>query len=437
MSQEILLKFFEISLIDLKGDDSKLDKLRATIKDLSATLSKSPAMTAAFTAVAADPDVASSDATIEYTMSALRKQWQTVANLYPAKPVAILRAMLLDAVIQSARGNDAIAVAFVNTARNALPYVESADERPIWLAAVENIEEKVDARAEAEWATPETISVSPLVFSAPAPQEVKTKAPSFDTASLTEKVSQAVMYTNHGGKNPHHIQNNAQAWAQEYSNKLSAAIGEEVDAVLKSLKPEKVDFAGPLIALADAVTAHVYQALTAFSGATSGLQRRTNLLWWKEALYSPSVHASYRELPLFQAAALMALDLHNQVPIFSPASVSAFLKEAIRSLPADGTDSQCDALALLQEARTQDSLAPLRKVAAALSTAPASRGPLLSLIGHPSEPPDLDAEALYAFGGIKGTAIMTPATWGTHIFRELQAARATSVSVHKRAKKKD
>ena len=437
MSQEILLKFFEINLIDLKGDDSKLDKLRATVRDLSATLTKSPARAAIFTSAAADPDVSSLDVTIEEAMSALRKQWETVANLYPTKPVAILRAMLLDAVVQAAKGNDAIAVAFVNTARNALPYVESADERPIWVTAVEEIEQKVDACAEAVWATPETISIAPLVFSPPAPQKVKTEVPSFDVESLQKKALRAAQFSNSGGANPHHIQNSPLPWAQEYSTRLSTAIGEEVDAVLEALKPEKIDLAGPLTALSNAVTAHVDQALTAFSGATSGLQRRTNLLWWKEALYSPSAHASYRDLPVFHAAALMALDLHDQVPVFSPASVSAFLKEAIRLLPANGADAQRDALALVQEVRTQDTMAPLRKVASTLSAAPTGRGPLLALIGHPTEPSGLDAETLYALGGIKGTATMSPATWGTHIFRELQAARATSASVPKRAKKKD
>lgn len=74
MEQEFLLRFFEIRAIDLKGDDSKLGKLRSTAKDLSATLRKAPSKTASFTMVAADPNIAATDPTVEEAMTSLRKQ---------------------------------------------------------------------------------------------------------------------------------------------------------------------------------------------------------------------------------------------------------------------------------------------------------------------------------------------------------------------------
>lgn len=83
---------------------------------------------------------------------------------------------------------------------------------------------------------------------------------------------------------------------------MSVAIAEALDGMAEVLAPVPVDLSGPLSTLAKAVAAHVDKALTSFSGATAGLQRRTNLLWWKEALYSPSVHASYLDLPPFEAS---------------------------------------------------------------------------------------------------------------------------------------
>jgi len=59
MSSEYLMRFLEIGVIDLKGDDTKLEKLRATAKDLSAVLKKAPAKTVCFTMAAADPGIAS------------------------------------------------------------------------------------------------------------------------------------------------------------------------------------------------------------------------------------------------------------------------------------------------------------------------------------------------------------------------------------------
>lgn len=191
MQQEFLLKFLEVGAIDLKGDDTKLDKLRATAKDLSATLRKAPSNTARFTMVAADPNIAATDPTIEEAMASLRKQWETVANAFAARPVNILRAMLLDAIVQAARSDDAIAVAFVNTARNALAHSETADEAEIWREAVSEIETKVDARAEAEWATPEMITVDPLQYMPPALAATDYEAPTTDRSALQAKIHSA------------------------------------------------------------------------------------------------------------------------------------------------------------------------------------------------------------------------------------------------------
>lgn len=439
MEQEFLLKFLEIGAIDLKGDDTKLDKLRSTAKDLSAALRKAPSKTARFTMVAADPSIAATDPTVEEAMTALRTQWETVANAFVGRPVGILRAILLDAIVQAARSEDAIAVVFVNTARNALAHTETSDEAEIWREAVSEIETKVDARAEVEWATPETITVDPLQYTPPAPVSTDHEAPTANRAELQAKIHSAAGPWGSDPKNPHSPHSHPQQWSLEFSNKMSVVIAEALDGMAEELAPASVDLSGPLSALAKAVTAHVDKALASFSGATAGLQRRTNLLWWKEALYSPSAHASYLDLPPFEASALMALDLHEQVPTYSPASVSAFLREAIRCLPVenDGTaNSERDVASLVRDARMTTFMQPFRALAAQYAPAPVGRGPLLSLIGHPHNSSADEATTLRALSGMDASTKMTPSDWGTHLFRELQSARATSGKPTKQARKK-
>lgn len=439
MQQEFLLKFLEVGAIDLKGDDTKLDKLRSTVKDLSAALRKAPSKTPRFTMVAADPNIAATDPTIEEAMTSLRTQWETVANAFVGRPVNILRAILLDAIVQASRSDDAIAVAFVNTARNALAHSETADEAEIWREAVSEIEAKVDARAEAEWATPEMITVDPLQYTPPALAATDYEAPTTDRSELLAKIHSAAGPWGPDPKNPHSPSNQPQQWSSEFANKMSVAIAGALDEMAEELAPAPVDLSGPLSLLAKAVSTHVEKALASFSGATAGLQRRTNLLWWKEALYSPSAHASYLDLPPFEASALMALDLHEQVPTYSPASVSAFLREAIRCLPVekDGTaNNERDVTSLVRDARTTIFMQPLRALAAKYAPAPAGRGPLLSLIGHPHDSSADEATTLLVLSGMDASTKMTPSDWGTHLFRELQSARATSGSPTKQARKK-
>ncbi|QXH52224.1 hypothetical protein KSS94_03540 [Pseudomonas fakonensis] len=439
MEQEFLLRFLEIGVIDLKGDDIKLDKLRSTAKDLSATLRKVPSKTATFTMAAADPNIPATDPTVDEAMASLRKQWETVANAFAGRPVGILRAILLDAIVQAARSEDAIAVAFVNTARNALVHTETSDEAEIWREAIGEIETKVDARAEVEWATPEMITVDPLQYTPPAPVSTDYEAPTVDRSELKAKIHSAAGPWGPTNPNQYSPSNNPQHWAQEFANKMSLAIAETLDEMATELAPAPVDLSGPLSTLAKAVTSHVDKALSSFSGATVGLQRRTNLLWWKEALYSPSAHASYLDLPPFEASALMALDLHEQVPTYSPASVSAFLREAIRCLPAEKDDqggSERDFASLVHDARTSAFMRPFRALAAQYAPAPVGRGPLLSLIGHPGDSGAIEATIMCALVGVDASTKMTPSEWGTYLFRELQSARATNESPTKRVRKK-
>ena len=423
MNSEYLMRLLEIGAIDLNGDDTKLEKLRATAKDLSAVLKKAPAKTVCFTMAAADPGIASDDPSIQVAMAALRKQWETVSNAYARPPVAILRAILLDAIVLAARLDDAISVAFV--------------EEAVWREAVGEIEAKVDARAEEEWATPEMITVDPLHYAAPASVAQKMKVPAVNRETLESLIHCAAGPWGGSGSNQYHS-NQPQQWAESFSKKMSAAIADELESMAEELVPAPVDLSGPLSALASAVGIHVEKALASFSGATAGLQRRTNLLWWKEALYSPSAHESYLELPPYEAAALMALDLHEQVPTYSPASVSSFLKETIRCLPVDPGASESgkqEVAALVQDARTTAFMQPFRNLAAQYVQAAEGRGPLLSVIGHPQNPGTIDAGEFRALVGIDAAAKMTPADWGTYLFRELQSARATNVGV-KRSKRK-
>lgn len=429
MAQEFLMRFLEIGAINLNGDDTKLEKLRSTAKDLAAKLRKVPSKTLSFTMVAADPSIPAVDPVIEEAMAALRQRWETVANAFSGRPVNVLRAVLLDALVQAAREDDAIAVAFVNTARNALAHAETADEASIWRDAVSEIETKVDARAEAEWATPEMIAVKPLRYKAPDITIENRTIPVVDRANLKAKL-QISFPIQHG--------HNAQGWVQEFSNLVSTAIGDAIDKFAEGIVPEPIDLSTPLSNLAEAVNAHVDKVLTSFSGATAGLQRRTNLLWWKEALYSPSAHESYLEMPVFQASALMALDLHEQVPTFSPASVSAFLKETIRCLPTESGgegNGRRDIAALVREAKTAAFMQPFRALAMQYTPVPVGRGPLLALIGHGQDAQVTEAASLRALSGVDASATMTPAEWGTFLFRELQAARATSANSGTRAKK--
>lgn len=435
MSDEILLQFLEAGVVNVGSDDSKLEKLRNTAKDLAAALKKSPSRTVRWALVAVDPEIPAEDPVIAESWGMLKKNWATVANSYQSTPVALLRAMLLDALVQGASNDSAIAVAFANSARNMLPHMPLGGEGPVWQRAVTEIENLVDARADAEWMTPEVIRVDPMAYEAPETMMIGSGNGITNRENLSASILAAAGPT--GGNNPNpHWSNQPQPWAQEFSGRMANAIADSIDSVAKANKIEPLDLSPTLKELSSAVGDYVAKALKSFSGATAGLQRRTNLLWWKEALYSARTRTSYRAMEPFTAASLMALDLFDQVPLFSPASVSAFLNEAILLLPR-ASEAESLSVRKIVDQLLQDSLSgSLCDTVRKLECSSEGRSPIIAVLGHFNHE-NLGSVAFKQKTGFDDHVQMRPDEWGAHLFRELQAARATQPSGVKRMRSRD
>ena len=434
MSDEILLQFLEAGVVDVGADDAKLEKLRVTAQNLAAALRKSPEQAVGWTLVASDPAIATSDAVIAIAWAALKANWATVANIYQGIPVAILRAILLDALVQVSLKDDAIAVAFANSARNMLPHMALGNEAGVWRQAVEQIEDQ----AESEWTTPEAIHLDPMAYEAPAEIKIAQDIKVVRRETLQANVLAAAGPT--GGTNPNPYwpnpnQGHLPNWATEFATRMTVAVADAVDAVAKANAIKPVDLSPPLAQLAGEVSTYVGRALAAFSGATTGLQRRTNLLWWKETLYSPATRVSYRTMGSFTAASMMALDLFEQVPLYSPASVSAFLNETALLLP-EASSWEAMSVPKIVETLLADPLTqPLRDMARQLAPSSEGRVPLLAILGQ-AAPESVAKTDFREATGLGEQVAMSPDGWGTHLFRELQAARATRPSASRRARRK-
>lgn len=426
MAIDVLIDFLSAGLLDVKGDDTKLEKLQTTAADLSAALKKTPSKSAAFALIAFDPSSPATDPVIQEAVEALRNRWATYINTFSDTPVTVIRALLLDALSKAASEDDHIGIAFISYARNALPFMEAANESKIWGDVITHIEKQVNARAEDEWTTPESISVSKIDYVAPTAIKIQSAEANLDKEDLKEKFFAAAGPTDAAGQptqgNPH-LPNQNQHWINQFVPRIADAIYDVLGEIIEGARIAPVDLSEPLQELADAVSTHVDKTLQAVSGATAGLQRRTSLIWWKETLYSPSVQSSYRDMPPSIAAALMAFDLHQQIPIFSPASVAAFLHETVLSLPEIETQDGKPLRVLLEEALQAEELAPLRDISSQLLPVPTGRGPLLGILGH-GFGRHIDDDLFRNLIGIPAESVLTIPQWATWIFRELQAARA-------------
>ena len=440
MNDDILLRFLGKNLIDVGGDDAKLAHLKQTADDLSNILKKTPAKATSFALVAFDPDVPGTDPVIAEAADALRKRWETYVNTFAETPVTVIRAMLLDALTRTALENNAVAVAFVASARNTLPLMEIGEEREIWSDVVGDVERKIEERAEAEWATPASITLPQIKIDPPPPLEMRVSALKVDRNKLSEDFQAAAgpqaqdqqgeSFETQG--NPHYPNEN-DLWIFEFGQRAASAVGDAVTRAVKGASIEGGDPLGMTEHLLATISGHLSATIQAVSSATAGLQRRTYLLWWKEALFSPSTRTSYRDMSSSAAATLMAFDMHRQVPTLSPASVAAFLREAVIALPTIDSTRKTSIRTLVEEAGDADDLVDLRAEAGKLVAAPAGRGPLLALIGHRDVLPRIDDRKFRDLVGVEPDTALALPDWSVWMFRELQAARAAAeASVPKR-----
>lgn len=100
MAEDVLLRFLEIGVVNVGSDDTKLEKLQLAVQDIVGAIKAAPSKAINFTMVAADPEVPADDPSIVEAMTMLKKHWMTMANTFQSTPVAIIRAVLLDAIVQ-------------------------------------------------------------------------------------------------------------------------------------------------------------------------------------------------------------------------------------------------------------------------------------------------------------------------------------------------
>ena len=429
MSETVLLRFLESGLVNVGGDDAKLEKLQATAAAVSAILKKTPSKVPSYALIAFDPDAPAADPVVVEVLASLKEQWPTYVNTFASAPISVLRAIILDALIEAAREDDRVAIAVAANARNVLPFMETGNEYAIWVEVVDDIESNVDGRAEEEWSTPSNIEIPQLQPEAVAEIKIGNSTVTVNRDGLKQNFRTAARANNQ------YPQNNPQGWANNFGDLFADALADVLDEISANAKVGAVNVSVPLQQLTSKVSNYVTEAMKAFSSATFGLQRRTNLIWWKQALYSPSKQRSYRAFPRTTAAALMALDLYQQIPMFSPASVSAFLEEAVHSLPATQGSEQRALIEILREASIDVSLDVLRVEAAKLFAIPSGRSPLLALVAHPEKMNGLKEAELRAITGVPLDVLISDAQWASWLFRDLQSGRATKEQPKKRGAK--
>jgi hypothetical protein len=437
MSTDILQRFLNRRLFDIGPDDTRLDRVRKAAGELASSLLEKRSETVRYALVAFDPDIPTDEPVLADVSKIVENHWNTYLSCFADTPRSLLRAVLLEALRQAQEKDIGIASAVALTARNVLPHFPVSSEREVWDDLVLTAETRSEEQARVEWGTelsPHIPSVSKSTLKASGITAAKV-----DSAALTNKLRSASGPFSPPDSNPH-WPNNPQAWAQEFANRASSGIAEVVDKAFEESSKGTVEANKTLLTSVDAhmkeVSSVIEESLKQVAGSAAGPRLRADLLWWKEALYSPLAKQSYRSYPAAVAALLMAVDLHRQVPTFCPESVEHFLRETVTNLVGSGGAGKKEPTALSQIIEGFVKGNPPTVVLAELAALRQTKGrmPLVAFVAGAIAAGTVHGDLFLPAVGVKGNNTFALGDVAVWIFRELQAIRAVSQPKQKASK---
>lgn len=426
------------------GDDSRLTYMEKAAATVGQDLIGKPSHLISAMLAGLDPDIPDDDPSILQADRAFEKAWKTMRNVYPSTPKNMLRAILLDGCERAAAEKAASAILWL-TATDTLPLVRLGRQEPVVRrmldACAKRAEEAALVLPEAR-ATGEKLTLTfdvASAFTAPT-------APKMDRHELLRQVAattsrsyiarnvQPPVREQLPDGNPHLIQNNGQAWANEFSDRMTNVLGDWLDFVaketLKGVAKAAQDIqnahTNAVKALTSGFTSQqqwVQQAISASDARQKAEQLRLDAIWWSEALYSTPLRCSYRELPVELAAMVMATDLLSVVTIPAPASVGYLLAETVHRLPGAAFDQKRPLREILVTLRVQckDLQDAWRKQ---LSRPPRTgRLSLRDAIVSAIVATDWNADAILAHAGIADDISMSLPVLSRALFRQEQAVR--------------
>jgi hypothetical protein len=337
MASTLLQRFLDAGLFNFGDEDQRLKDFQLASDDLAKAFANSPEKVIPAILVAIDPEVPDGDPVLGEVEAAIKGHWNSFRNKFPERPKGFLRPVLLDALCQAATGNTEIASAICLSGASLLQHLRSSsEERTIVEEFLLNQILMMETAAEKTWAVarPEAeFTVPTLTFKIPEIQGVGVDQPALEEGLAAASGPSNQQNRRHANANPYWPNNQGSNWVWEFAPRAAATISEQVNKALAPLAGQTnvlVEQVEPeLKKFGKEVSAAISQWVNA---SVRGLAQRSSLLWWKEALYSPGLRTTYRELSPVEVAVGMALDLHLLASAPSPKSIEFFLRETIHAV---------------------------------------------------------------------------------------------------------
>lgn len=260
-------------------EDANFEKLKKTCADIAKKIGKDKIKILVYSLIAFDPEIPSDNKEIVEIKNQIIEAWQTFMPNSGDTHLTIIRAVMLESLKSISQDNNVNAGIIWWGVRNAFKNFNLGREEIILTNFLIEIGNKIEIEATENW------NFDP------------------DYESTIPKVSAAVL-------------DDSDFSAGFTAPIVKEAVNKALKAQIKELKENQKEFADQ-IAL---------------------MQMRNQLLWWKEAAYSPLKKSSYKNMKKGQLHVLLAFDYSIFIPDIYPVSVDYFLIETLKNLTADASE---------------------------------------------------------------------------------------------------
>jgi hypothetical protein len=334
MDKSILQEYLNLQFIPL-DDDSALDKLKKASAEIAKKLQKDKSKIITYTLVALDPQVPVEDYSLAEVKDIVIKHWPVFATKASDLLITYLRAVILEA-LQNISNNIQLAGIIWLTGSSALPFYNLDREAHTLKEWLENIGNVYECEAENQWSISSEIQINnPTQITLNA--TVTTSQVNSETLINEFKAASNSNGWN-GGENSYQS-NSGNNWSNLFSTRAGEGLSKEINRALtlqgNSLKRGLEGYNTQLNDYFSGLGKYFESISKQMILGTQSIQRRSQLLWVKEALFSVGQKISYRDIPKSDLPYVLAKDMQSLITHIYPVSVDFFTKEILRNIIND------------------------------------------------------------------------------------------------------
>ena len=411
-------------------------KIQSAASGLVQKFHEEPGLLIGATLLTIDCEVHEDDALFVLVEELVINEWPTLRNKHPNRPRELLRSVIIDALKNMIEENPEAAGIVWNTAASPIKHGQAklGKADPIVTQLIEKANCIVETEAVKRATLPLPVKKKKKrrkISSESEPLQLNGNIKSDD---ILQSITCAVAPQYPAGTvlseaNPHWPNTAGTPWPSEFIPRMSEAVANAVSLGNKKLaKSLEENLSAHLEDFAKRTTEQVEQTQQIRNEKAESrdtTRMKLDVLWWSEALYSPSKRCSYRDLKIPSAAVFAACDLTDIAPALSPTSVSYVLGETLyklsRIMKSKGQKKLGGYLSQLAVEKHD-----LRNAWAQIKIF-STRCSLLEIVEETQEGMNPSTQELQMRTGVDPNIPLSPGEFAMWLFRDIQARRLVEV----------